>query len=107
VNGTTAGEADLTDLELEAGDRILLASDGLTDLVGEAELAEALAARADDDAVAALIAAALSRGGRDNVTCAVATIIEGPAISADGMLFGAVRDARNIIDVAAARAESA
>ena len=107
VNAVTEGEPDLMDLPLAAGDRILLASDGLTDLVSEAELADALGTRSDDDAVAAFIAAALSRGGRDNVTCVVATVIEGPAVSADGMLFGAVRDPSNIVDVAAARAESA
>ena len=107
VNGFKDGEPDLLDLQLVPGDRILLASDGLTDLVAEEELESALATRADDDAVAALVAAALSRGGRDNVTCVLATVVEGPEVSADGMLFGAVRDPQNIVDPAAARAESA
>jgi PPM family protein phosphatase len=107
VNAVTEGEPDLVDLQLVPGDRILLASDGLTDLVSEEELARTVASRADDDVVATLIASALSRGGRDNVTCALATVIDGPPVSADGMLFGAVRDPENIVDVAAARAESA
>ena len=107
VNAVKDGEPDLLDLKLAPGDRVLLASDGLTDLVSEAELAETVATRSDDDAVAALIAAALSRGGRDNVTCVLATVIDGPQVNADGMLFGAVRDPANIVDVAAARAESA
>jgi len=107
VNGHADGEPDLVDLNLVVGDRILLASDGLTDLVGEPELERTLRNRGDDDAVAALIAAALARGGRDNVTCVLGTVIEGPAVSADGQLYGAVRDPANVVDIAAGRAESA
>ncbi len=107
VNGTIAGEPDLIELALVPGDRLLLASDGLTDLISDDELALILARRSDDDAVAALIAAALARGGRDNVTCVVATVIEGAPVAADGHLFGAVRDPANVVDLTAARAESA
>jgi protein phosphatase len=107
VNAVSEGEPDLLELQLVPGDRLLLASDGLTDLVTEPELERTLANRSDDDAVAALIASALSRGGRDNVTCVVATVIEGPAASADGMLFGAVREPANIDDPGAAQPESA
>jgi len=107
VNGSEEGSPDILALFLRPGDRILLASDGLTDLVDEAAIAEILAQRSDDDAVGALVAAALGRGGRDNVTCLVATIVDGPAISADGMLFGAVRDPANVIDLAAVRTASA
>ena len=107
INGDIEAEPDLTELYLAPGDRIVLASDGLTDLVGEPELARTLAKRSDDDAVGALIAAALSRGGRDNITCVVATVIDGPRVSADGQLFGAIRDPANVVDLAAVRAESA
>jgi serine/threonine protein phosphatase PrpC len=107
VNGVPDGEPDLLDLNLVPGDRVLLASDGLTDLIGEAELESTLANRSDDDAVSSLVAAALSRGGRDNVTCVLATVVDGPKISADGFLFGAVRDPENIVDPAAVRAASA
>jgi PPM family protein phosphatase len=107
VNGSADGEPDILALFLQPGDRILLASDGLTDLVGEAVIAETLATRADDDAVPALVAAALARGGRDNITCVLATVVDGPEISADGLLLGAVRDPANVIDIAAVRSESA
>jgi protein phosphatase len=107
INGQVEAEPDLVELHLAPGDRLLLTSDGVTDLIGEPELARTLRNRADDDAVAALIAGALSRGGRDNITCLVATIIDGPEISADGQLFGAVRDPANVVDLAAGRAESA
>jgi len=107
INGTSGGEPDLIELRLVPGDRILLASDGLTDLVGAVELEHTLATRSDDDAVATLLAAALARGGRDNITCVLGTVIDGPEISADGMLLGAVRVPENIVDPAAVRAESA
>lgn len=107
VNGSADGVPDILALYLEPGDRILLASDGLTDLVDEAVIAETLATRADDDAVPALIAAALARGGRDNVTCVLATVVDGPEISADGLLLGAVRDPANVVDLAAVRSVSA
>jgi protein phosphatase len=107
VNGSLDGEPDILALYLRPGDRILLASDGLTDLVEESVIAETLVNRPDDDAVPALVAAALGRGGRDNITCALATVVEGPEISADGLLLGAVRDPANVVDLAAVRAASA
>jgi len=107
VNGSEDAVPDLLALDLAPGDRVLLASDGLTDLVGEDVIEQTLATRGDDDAVSALIAHALGRGGRDNVTCVLATIVDGPAISADGMLLGAVRDPGNVIDIAAVRSASA
>jgi serine/threonine protein phosphatase PrpC len=107
VDGDASGEPDVLALFLDPGDRILLASDGLTDLVAESVITETLARRSDDDAVPALIAAALGRGGRDNITCVLATVVEGPAISADGRLLGAVRDPANVVDIAAVRPASA
>lgn len=98
---------DLIRLDLGPGDRVLLASDGLTDLVDESVIAEIVANRADDDAVGALVSAALARGGRDNITCVLATIVDGPPVSADGALLGAVRDPGNVIDIAAVRTASA
>lgn len=111
VNGRASGEADgepdLIELDLVAGDRILLASDGLTDLLSEEELERTVRTRSDDDAVGSLIAAALARGGRDNVTCVLATVIEGAPVGADGRVYGALRDPANIIDLSESRSESA
>lgn len=107
VNGAEDGVADIIALHLRPGDRILLASDGLTDLVDAVAIAEVLGHRSDDEAVEALLAAALARGGRDNVTCLVASVIDGPAICADGILIGAVRDPANVVDLAAVRSASA
>jgi protein phosphatase len=107
VNGSADGVPDLLPLSLQPGDRVLIASDGLTDLVDEVVIAETLRTRSDDDAVQALIAGALGRGGRDNVTCVLATIVDGPPISPDGVLLGAVRDPANVIDLAGVRSASA
>jgi len=52
--------------------RLLLCSDGLTDLVLDGQIAETLLAHADpDEAAEALLQAALQRGGKDNITCVV------------------------------------
>ncbi len=56
-------------LELSPGDQLLLCSDGLTDAVDDARLAEILGARLDGQATCqALIDAAIGAGGPDNIT---------------------------------------
>jgi serine/threonine protein phosphatase PrpC len=56
-------------LELAPGDQVLLCSDGLTEVVGDDQIAAVLADQADGgDACGALIAAANRAGGPDNVT---------------------------------------
>jgi serine/threonine protein phosphatase PrpC len=103
VNGDPAENGDVAELDLVPGDRVLLASDGLTDLVDERDIAHILTDHTDDAAVEHLVDAALAAGGRDNVTCLLATVIEGPPVSADGALLGAVRDPWNIVDASAVR----
>lgn len=66
-------EGDMEHLRLAHGDRLLLCSDGLTNMAGEAEIGAVLATRpASQDACQALVDLALARGGRDNVTVIVA-----------------------------------
>jgi protein phosphatase len=103
VNGDLADEGYVTELELVPGDRVLLVSDGLSDLVREAEVETVLSQHPDDAAVEHLLDAALAAGGRDNITCLLATVVDGPAIATDGVLLGAVRDPGNIVDIAAVR----
>ena len=58
--------------ELAAGDRLLLCSDGLTDMVPEGDIAAILTADADVDATSrALIDAANAAGGKDNISVVV------------------------------------
>ena len=72
------GNADLpkpemSSVTLQAGDRILLCSDGLHGSVPDARIAEHLGAAASaGDAVKALIDEALAAGGPDNITVMVA-----------------------------------
>jgi PPM family protein phosphatase len=65
----TTVEVDTHSFRAQAGDVYLLCSDGLTTMVGEAELAAVLLAHSRlSDAGEALIAAANQAGGRDNIT---------------------------------------
>jgi protein phosphatase len=59
----------------QAGDRLLLCSDGVTDYLSDPELAELL--KTSDPAIAArrLVDAALARGSRDNITAVVADVV--------------------------------
>jgi protein phosphatase len=62
-----------------AGDRYLLCSDGLSGMVAAQELALALGARAEPEAIALdLIARANAAGGRDNIAVLVIECTQGP-----------------------------
>ena len=64
---------DIDLLRLADGDRLLLCSDGLTDLTGDDVIAATLAARQPSAAACAqLLQIALDAGGRDNITVIVA-----------------------------------
>jgi PPM family protein phosphatase len=104
VNGDEPVEPALRDLDLVVGDRLLLCSDGLTDFVPDEVLAEALTEPDPDVCASALVDAALAAGGRDNVTVLVSDITEGPQVSGDGRLLGAMFDPRLVVDPTAVRA---
>jgi protein phosphatase len=76
-SGTDA-EPDLSVLQAEAGDRYLLCSDGLSDVVtSEDTLRDTLVRITDrNQAVEQLINLALRGGGPDNITCIVADVIQ-------------------------------
>lgn len=90
-------QTDVVEIELRPGDRLLLCSDGLTDLVSEPDIAEAL--EVDDPAAAAavLLQGALAAGGNDNVTCLVLDVVDAAPTSAGGELLGAVCDLGNVV----------
>src|SRR5262249_13558091 len=67
------GKVDIDLMKLEDGDRVLLCSDGLTEMVDDTTIAGILAgASASQQACDALVQRALDNGGRDNVTVIVA-----------------------------------
>lgn len=67
--------ADAFDVQAAEGDRLLLATDGLTGMVDDAEISRVLASEfTPQDAVDALIDRALAAGGHDNITAVVVDI---------------------------------
>ncbi len=73
-------DVDTAILPVEAGDRILLCSDGLSDMVPEGEISLILAESPEDPEKAArgLLSAALEAGGNDNITVVVVDVREQP-----------------------------
>jgi protein phosphatase len=68
-----AGEPDLYHYKLDAGDRLLLCTDGLTDMVDDWTIGQELGRTTTAaDASRSLVDLAVGRGGRDNVTVVVA-----------------------------------
>ncbi|MGH9292252.1 MAG: protein phosphatase 2C domain-containing protein [Acidimicrobiales bacterium] len=69
-------DPDVFELEPEAGLRLLLCSDGLTNEVPEGEIAEAMVLPATpEEAARELVSRALQHGGTDNVTVVVADVV--------------------------------
>ncbi|MBM4371589.1 MAG: Stp1/IreP family PP2C-type Ser/Thr phosphatase [Deltaproteobacteria bacterium] len=71
-------EVDTFEIDLVPGDRYLLCSDGLSDLVEEATVAALLSEDDPDRAADRLVDAALAAGGLDNITVLLARVeVEG------------------------------
>ncbi len=96
-------EVDEVFREVRAGDRLLLCSDGLTDLIADADIRGLLDVDSRRLAVTGLVRAALDAGGRDNVTCVVADLVDAEPVNGTGLLFGAARDIGNVVDPNAIR----
>jgi protein phosphatase len=70
---TRSLEGDFQQAWLADGDQLLLCTDGLTGMVDDAAIAAVLrGASSSEEACQALVAAALAKGGQDNVTVALA-----------------------------------
>ena len=68
--------AQIHRLQMTVGDRLLLCTDGLSDLVADEDIARILQQDASSQDISdQLIGKALERGGKDNVTVVVATAV--------------------------------
>jgi PPM family protein phosphatase len=72
--GIAGSKADVCEVEVVAGDLLVVCTDGLWDPVPEARLAEICSTVAPAAACAQLIDEALKRGGTDNITVAILAI---------------------------------
>lgn len=94
--GRDDNAADLSWLQPQLGDRYLLCSDGLTDMVADSTIERVLGEATIDDAAQELVRLALEAGGVDNVTVVIGELVErdsGPASTQTGrepMVVGAV-----------------
>jgi len=78
-------DVDVEQIELADGDRVLLCSDGLTNMVGEADLLTQLIETTDPQDVARdLVDAANAAGGVDNITVVVIDVIRVDGAADDG-----------------------
>lgn len=96
-------DPQVLDLALRAGDRLLLCSDGLTDVLSPAALQMMLGLESRSTAAEWLVRSALEAGSRDNVTVVVADVVDAPAVVANGMVLGAAVDLVNVVDPVAVR----
>lgn len=67
---------DEIEIEMEPGDRILICSDGLTEMVSDERIAKTLAGGSPDEVVWQLIEMANDAGGVDNITVAVVEAVD-------------------------------
>jgi len=84
IGGTAAGvRAESHTIDLRPGDRLLLCSDGLTDMISAEEIAAGLAAETNPEiACRRLVDLANERGGHDNITVIVAQFESAEAVEA-------------------------
>ncbi|HEX8079987.1 MAG TPA: PP2C family serine/threonine-protein phosphatase [Jatrophihabitans sp.] len=97
LNGTDV-DPDISIREARKGDRYLLCSDGLSDVVTATTLLEALASGTPQDCADRLIELALRGGGPDNVTCIVADVVDLAEGDDMPIVGGAVTDRADTTD---------
>lgn len=93
-------EVDTTRLPVEAGDRILLCSDGLSDMVSEARISEVLSEPAQNPEALArlLLSEALEAGGTDNITLVLVDVKKQERPRAARRRERSSRSSRNLLD---------
>jgi PPM family protein phosphatase len=94
VDGVHDTDPDLFVLDVAAGDRILLCSDGCSGVLDNDRLTDILGTGSVDYAAVELVRASLEAGSTDNVTCVVADVVDAePGSEATGpVVVGAVAE---------------
>jgi protein phosphatase len=90
-------------LDLLPGDRLLLCTDGLTDVLPRSALAVLGTLPDRADAAWNLVEAALDGGSQDNVTVIVADVVDAAPVVGTGTVLGAALDLANVVDPAGIR----
>ncbi|WP_168929602.1 protein phosphatase 2C domain-containing protein [Nocardioides sp. GY 10127] len=93
-----SGEPDVLAIDVEPGDRLLLTTDGVHDVLGEGALAAAVAGGAEG--ADRIVEMALRAGSRDNVTALLVEVLDDPPVVGDGLVLGALRDPAHVVDPA-------
>ncbi|HEY2515309.1 MAG TPA: SpoIIE family protein phosphatase, partial [Polyangiaceae bacterium] len=90
-------DTDCTYVELFDGDRLVLCTDGVHEMIGdEAEIAALAKSGRPSDAAQALVEAALDRGGRDNATALVIAVREARSTREARVPTGSGRDLKTV-----------
>jgi len=94
IDGSNDLVPEIKSLDVSVGDKILLCSDGLTNVVSDAEILNIINSFEAVGAVSALIEKALEHGGPDNITVIIAEITD-KKIEEKTIVLGAAAEPRN------------
>ena len=96
IDGISEVVPEVKEISLELGDRIILCSDGLSNVVRDEEILNAVKSFDNVGAVSSLIEKALEHGAPDNVTVVVADVVS-EASNNSQVVIGAAAEPRNRI----------
>jgi protein phosphatase len=94
IDGSNDLVPEIKSFDVSVGDKILLCSDGLTNVVSDAEILHIINSFEAVGAVSALIEKALEHGGPDNITVIIAEITD-KEIDEKTIVLGAAAEPRN------------
>lgn len=101
VDGVHDSDPDLFAVDLQAGDRVMLCSDGCSGVLDEADIVDHLGSGTVDSAALDLVRASLDAGSTDNVTVVTAEVVE--AATPDGEESAAAAVGPMLVGAAAAQ----
>ncbi len=92
LDGRHDNDPDLTLYDVQAGDRILLCSDGLSSFVDHDRLERVMSIGNADAVATELVQLALEGASNDNITVVIADVVDEPASEAAPLVVGAAAD---------------